>query len=336
MLTAVALIASFLPMLIYAVIFSCFSRHRRLPLTLLAASFLWGALPALSLSRGLESWLHPILLSYPASTLMAELLESALIVPLVEESFKALVLLGIVRLFEGEMHAPTAGLIYGGSAGFGFAAAENIPYFLETYGALGTLGMAGQIILRTAFFGLNHAMYTGLIGAALALSQGVHSRGARRIVILAGFTLAVAAHGLHNALVISSTYLGNGLPLLAAFLISWSGVLLLVGVAIGLVILEGKILHAYLQHAAARHLLPEDDLPILQYPLLGVIVRAKVFLTGGFRHWRRIKRYHQKVAEAAFAWRQGQQGSAKAQAVMVDIERELQEFSQSPNTSGMR
>jgi RsiW-degrading membrane proteinase PrsW (M82 family) len=322
MLTAVAFVASFVPMLFYAAVLSCFSRHARPPLLLLAAAFLWGAIPAVALARALETLAHiPFL-----SLVEADLVESALTVPFIEEGCKAVVLVGLLLWRPKELNAPTAGLIYGGSIGLGFAAAENIPYFTLTYQEMGISGMIGQILLRVGFFGLNHAMYTGLIGTALALARGIPQRALQEGIRIAGVVLSVAAHGLHNALVVLSTQSGTGVPLLGAVILDWAGVLLLGGIAVGLLLLEGQRVRRYIERLTTLQIITPEEVPILQYPFLSGIVRLKALFSGDLTRWRQLGRYYWQVAKAAFVWHRCSMGDVSAEAARESLEKNLAEL----------
>ena len=322
MLTAAAFVASFVPMLFYTAILSCFSRHAKPSLLLLAITFLWGALPAVTFARVLESLAYVPFLSF----VKADLVKSTLFVPLIEEGCKALALLGLLLWRPKELNAPTAGLIYGGSIGLGFAAAENISYFTATYQEMGVAGMIGQILLRVGFFGLNHAMYTGLIGTSLALAQGIHQRALQEAIRVAGTVLSVAAHGLHNALTVLSIHSGTGVPLLGAVILDWAGVLLLGVVALGLLLLEDRHMRRYLARLAALQVIPQEEVPILQYPFLSGIVRLKALFSGDLTRWRQLGHYYRQVAEAAFVWQQCSTGDPKAQAAIKQHERAIIEL----------
>ena len=138
-----ALTASIVPAFIYGAILWWFDRYEREPLALLAAAFLWGAVPAIILSL-----IFQILLDIPISEFAdpaaAGLIGASVIAPITEEIFKAMALVLLFLFFRKEIDSPFDGIIYGCMAGLGFAAVENVLYLgvqaLES-------GVVGVVIL---------------------------------------------------------------------------------------------------------------------------------------------------------------------------------------------
>jgi RsiW-degrading membrane proteinase PrsW (M82 family) len=220
----ISLLVAVLPTALYALFFWWLDRYEKEPLRLLAAAFLWGAIPAIFLSLLLEMTLSLPLGIFQEQS--AELIAASLIAPPVEEIAKALALLLLYLLFRREFDGPLDGIIYGALVGLGFAMTENVAYFMRSLGSGGWERWAATAIARTLFFGLNHAFFTALVGAALGYARLSRDRNQRWMLFLAGLGLAIAFHMFHNA---SLGLLETPIP---ALLSNWSGVLLIVVLAV--------------------------------------------------------------------------------------------------------
>ncbi|MGB1253752.1 MAG: PrsW family intramembrane metalloprotease, partial [Candidatus Promineifilaceae bacterium] len=113
------------------------------------------------------------------------------------------------------------GIIYGAMVGLGFAMVENYFYFSSEFasGGFGALGI--NVFFRAFVFGLNHALFSAAFGLSVAYARLNRSDLLRLIAPIAGWTIAVTLHALHNATV----GLGSALCLIAP-LSDWGGVVL--------------------------------------------------------------------------------------------------------------
>ncbi len=248
--------ASILPALLYMIIIYWADRYEREPKLLAAATFLWGAIPAIIISLIAEIALGSPFVDAPGS-LAEQLVAGGIIAPIVEELVKGMALLGIFYFRRQEFDGVLDGIVYGALVGFGFAMTENFLYFIGAFLETGLGELSILIFLRAIVFGLNHALYTGLIGLGLGLSRNTRSRRARFIWITTGFIAAILIHALHN--------LSAGLVEVnaAAFLIN----LLIAGGGLGLTLLtiglawqhERAVLLAELTPEVG-HLLSQEEL----------------------------------------------------------------------------
>ncbi len=213
----VSLGAAFVPTLLYVLIFYWADRYEREPRRLVLITFLWGAIPAIIISLIAELSLGAPLLQEPGM-LAADLLEGAVVAPIVEELAKGLALLWIFYRYRQEFDGVLDGILYGALVGFGFAMTENCLYFVGAFMENGWGGLTALIYLRSVVFGLNHAFYTGLMGIGLGLARNRRSGPARWGWILMGLLAAMLAHAFHNlgAGLTSVTLLGFGLSLFVA------------------------------------------------------------------------------------------------------------------------
>ncbi len=318
--TLVILSLSFVPMLFYAVVFWWFDRYEKEPLPLLIAAFIWGAVPSIILALIMQLILDIPITAISPDPLTYTLLGASVAAPLTEEGVKAAALIILLVFLRREIDSPMDGLIYGGLVGLGFAAVENVFYFLGAYMQEGMGGVFISAVLRAGVFGLNHAMFTSFSGLGVALSLEVRKRWARPALVLGGFTLAVIAHALHNALATFVETTG-GISLLLAVLADWGGVLILLVVAIASYYLERKRIVDYSNALVEVHAIPGSEVDILKSPFQRRLVQLKVLLGGEIKRWQATRRYHNKVTEAAFAWHRMNNGDPDAQKRLVLLEK---------------
>src|SRR6476660_10248159 len=90
------------PTLLYAVILWWLDRYEKEPLPLLLVAFMWGAVPAILLALLLERWaglpLEQVILADQAR----EITMASLVAPLVEEAFKAVILVVLFLAYRRE------------------------------------------------------------------------------------------------------------------------------------------------------------------------------------------------------------------------------------------
>ena len=149
----------------------------------------------------------------PAAAVVNELLEArvggwpltAAGVPVVEEAAKAAVLLALAASWFGALRGVRAGIVVGSLIGLGFAAAENVGYFLLARVQDGPAGLMRAIVVRGVFEGAVHPVLTATTGAGV----GVWSARRRVFPAFLGFGAAVVQHALWN---------GVGSPAVSAIL----------------------------------------------------------------------------------------------------------------------
>jgi len=219
----VSLILVVVPTLIYIYLTWWCDRYEREPGWLLFTVFVWGAVPAVLLSLVIE-----LVFQGPASIgivgMANDLWQMVVISPVVEEVIKGLALLGLFYFSRSEIDGVLDGIVYGALIGVGFGMTENFLYLvnaaLDGWGALFDLAL-----IRSLLFGLNHAFYTAITGAALGYAVWQPTRMRRAVTALVGLALSIIVHMVHNL----SVALAPMYPvlLLLSFLLSWGGILLL-------------------------------------------------------------------------------------------------------------
>ena len=192
-----ALAAAVVPTIFYVLLVRWIDRYEREPAALLAGAFLWGAVPAVIGALILEV-LVGVPLSAFGSSLLVEITEASGVAPIVEETIKALGLVGLLLLFAGEFDDTLDGVVYGALVGFGFGMTENFVYFIGSFGQGGLERLAQTIVLRVGVFGFTHAFFTSMTGAGLGYARSHDFRRRSWIVALLGLGAAMGFHALHN------------------------------------------------------------------------------------------------------------------------------------------
>jgi RsiW-degrading membrane proteinase PrsW (M82 family) len=140
--------------------------------------------------------------------------------PVVEETMKGLVLIGLLWRRRAELDGPTDGVIYAAMVGLGFAMVENVGYYINALvmPARGGVELLGYtFVLRGLLSPLLHPIFTAMTG--LGVAYAASRRTGAKWAVLLGLLAAMLLHGTWNGL---SLYGTTGL--VAAYLIM-SGVL---------------------------------------------------------------------------------------------------------------
>ena len=120
--------------------------------------------------------------------------------PVVEETLKGLVLIGLLWRRRAELDGPTDGIIYAAMVGLGFAMIENVGYYINALvtperGGIALLGYT--FVLRGVVSPLLHPMFTSMTGLGVAYAASRRDAG---WAVLAGLLAAMALHGTWNGL----------------------------------------------------------------------------------------------------------------------------------------
>jgi hypothetical protein len=222
----------------------------------------------------------------------------AVVAPVVEEVFKGAALVLLLLFFRREIDSPLDGILYGGLVGFGFAAVENIFYFVGAFMEGGLGGLAILTVFRAFVFGLNHALFTGLIGLGFALVWTSPRLWLKIVGPVAGLSAGIAAHALHNA----SVTLGAEWvwPCLIPFFSNGLGILFLLGVILWTTVREQRTISTFLEEEVGAGTLSQENYEVISSYLKRVGVRTGVLFRGDFRRWAHLGRYYRLATELAF------------------------------------
>jgi len=292
-----ALAVGVLPMVIYALILWWFDRYEKEPLGLLIAAFLWGMVPAIIFSIIAELVLG-LPISYFVEPVAANLVGATVVAPIAEEIFKGLALLLLLLFFRREIDSPLDGIIYGGLVGFGFAAVENVFYFVGALVESGPVLFAFVTVFRAFLFGLNHALFTGLTGLGLALARTVPNWLVKVGAPVVGLLAGIAAHSIHNG----SVAFGAELywPCLITFASDWGGVLILFAVIVWASLREQRWIVTFLTDEVERGTLSQEDYAVVCSYVRRVAARMNTLFSGDFGRWWNLGRYYRLATELAF------------------------------------
>ena len=292
-----SLLAGVVPTAIYAVVICWFDRYEKEPLWLLAVTFLWGAIPAIILSLIVE-----LILGVPVSVLgeglLTEVVESGGVAPVVEETAKAIALLGLFVFLRREFDNVLDGIIYGALVGFGFAMTENVLYFLSSLFTEGWAEWGIVVFLRAIVFGLNHAFFTSLTGAALGFARLSRTAWEKWLVPPFGLGLAIAFHAIHN--IGASLAELSCLAILFSFLTDWGGVLVVFVVILLAAQQEKKWITLELKEEVASGILSPADYALTVSYRRRFVARWEALLEQSWQRWRQLGRLFHLATELAF------------------------------------
>ena len=220
----ISLTAAVVPTLIYLYLIWWSDRYEREPAWLLLTMFLWGAVPAVLLAV-----LAALVIQQPLAILVpgagGDFVQTVVVAPTVEELVKGLAVIAVVVFFAREVDSLLDGVIYGALVGIGFALTENFLYFLQSAMQDSRLQFLMVTAMRSVVFGLNHAWYSALVGAAAALAV-LRFEGMQRWFVLAvGLMVAILAHALHNLSALEATRFSPFVAL--SVLLNWGGLALI-------------------------------------------------------------------------------------------------------------
>jgi len=285
-----AVIAGIVPMLIYPVFLYWRDRYEKEPLGLVAATFLWGFIPAALMSLITQVIIGVPFLMLDATGALADAVIAVAVAPVTEEIFKGAALLMIMLIWRHEFDGVFDGVIYGSLVGFGFAAIENILYFLDSDGSI--------VFSRAVLFGLNHALYTSLTGIGFGVGRHSTSRLVRWAAPLTGLVFAILVHAVHNTALV----LTGDVPGLICLAIGadWMGILLVFVVMVAAIRRERRWIIDELREEVALRTLNADQYAVVASPLRRFFVRMDALFTHGLSGYRWVGRYHHTLTKLAY------------------------------------
>jgi len=294
MIVLASIAAAVIPALIYITIIYWFDRYEKEPAWLLGATFLWGALPSILLALILNA-----LGSLPFYAIGGEDLGNAagaiLIAPVVEESIKGLALLALFLVYRQEIDSLLDGIIYGAMVGMGFAVVENVLYFVEVFSVGGLEAWGSLVFLRAVIFGLNHSLFTAMIGLGLAVGRFSGNLAVKIMAPIAGWSAAVFLHLVHN---LASTFPGALCLLLP--LTDWGGVWLLVAIIVWSLIQERRWIRKYLAEEVAWGTLTNAQYEQAQSERKRTRHRLNTLISGGLGAYLRVRHFYHLCSELAY------------------------------------
>ncbi|SDK73390.1 PrsW family intramembrane metalloprotease [Nonomuraea jiangxiensis] len=220
----------------------------------LAFAFVWGAGVAIVLGIALTLLGQELFARAGLHSAVVDDVGTVLLAPVVEEALKGSALLLLLRR-RGEIDGLTDGIVYASMAGLGFAAVENVGYYLLAFGEDGPGGAVQLFVLRGLIDPLGHPIYTSLVGVGVAYAL-TRRTAARYAAIPLGYLGAVFLHAFWNG---AATV--KSLPLLGtAYLVIMAVLVLLIVVTV----------------VERRHLVAKMGLYLPRYRDTGLVTEADV------------------------------------------------------------
>lgn len=291
------LVAGFVPMIFYSTVMWWVDRYEKEPWWLLVLTFLWGAVPSIILAL-IGQLVGGSVLGARDGSIGDALVMASILAPLTEEIAKGLAVVGIFLFFRREIDSLLDGVVYGSLVGFGFAATENVFYFLGAWSEGGIGSMLVLAFLRAVVFGLNHAFFSSLFGMGMALARHGQSTTARVGGPIFGLAGAMLFHGLHN---LGASLAGQSLGWIGmSFAVDWLGIAGVFGIVLWTLGHERRWIRTMLSEEADLGRLTTAEIAVLasSWKRFGNLWRAA---TGGGRVPRaKLAAFYHDATELAF------------------------------------
>lgn len=297
LLAALTVVAAIVPAVLYSVLMWWLDRYEKEPWGLLAATFVWGAIPAVVLSLGGE-----FLLGVPFSGLLGEasgqIIGGGVIAPVVEEMAKGLALLLLFLIFRWEFDDLLDGIVYGALVGFGFGMTENLLYFLAGLLEGGARDWLMLVLTRTTVFGLNHALFTSMTGIGFGYASIATNTCTRWLAPPLALGGAILAHAVHNV----STRFAADLcwPVVISLANAWGGVFVVLAIVFLSWERERRCIVEELGDEVGAGTISEAQYLTLASYRRRAAAQRRALSRHGWREARLVGRFHQLATELAF------------------------------------
>lgn len=192
----VGLLLALLPLGIWLPAILALDRMEPEPKSALVLAFLWGAGVAALVATVLNTVNFMVITDQLVSADDGWYWTAVVGAPIVEEILKGFVLFGMLWWRRHELNGITDGIIYASMVGLGFAATENISYFIDAAEA-DQLGIV--FLMRAVVAPLLHPLCTAMTGIGVAVAALSRPGVLRFTAPLIGLAGAIALHSLWNA-----------------------------------------------------------------------------------------------------------------------------------------
>jgi len=302
---AVAMVLAALPVGPLVAIILWLDRYEPEPRILLALGLAWGACVATLASLVLDGVGGLIV---PVTTAEG----TAVVAPITEELAKGTFLFLLLWWRRNELDGVLDGIVYAGLVGVGFAFTENILYLAAAWngtdgiGPGGVQGVTALFVFRCLMSPFAHPLFTAFTGIGVGIAVGSRSSVVRLVAPVTGYLFAVTAHSIWNRAALEgfgnfvTVYVVVGLPALIG----------LTCLAVWARSSERRVLQAALTDAAARGLLPAEDIPWLVDLNARRRARAHAAAYGGKPAVAAMKSYQRAGIELGFLHHRYLRGTA--------------------------
>jgi len=291
----VSILLAFIPASIYSWITYWMDRYEQEPLHIVGGVFIWGAVVAALGAYILNTIFGIAIYSFTSDPVLTDIATGSVSAPLVEESLKGFAVLIVFWLFRKEFDTVMDGIVYAAITALGFAATENVLYMMQFgFAEDGWTGLWGIFFLRVVLGAWNHASYTAFTGIGLAVARNNRNGLVKFFAPLAGLTLAIFTHFLHNTIGVVAGDVGG---LVLMLLVDWLGWLFIFAIMLWAIRRE----RIFIQF----HLKPEVESGLIspaQYNVaISAFKRGLAALGGlGSSQYRTTRKFYQLTAELAY------------------------------------
>lgn len=252
----VAVPLAFIPAFFFSWFIYWLDRYEKEPRWLLFMAFFWGGFVAI-----IGALIGSLILDVGFTAILqdetlVDIAGGSITAPFVEEFWKGLAVLAVVLIFRKEFDSILDGVVYGAIAGLGFAATENVLYFMGQYADGGWAGMFTNFALRIGVFAWGHPFYTAFTGIGFAVARMNHNILIKIIAPVIGYFLAVFAHSFHNTSLVFVSGLGS---LALVILVEWAGWFIFLGFIGFMVYKEQGLLKKHLREEVTSGLITENQ-----------------------------------------------------------------------------
>jgi len=302
---ALAMVLAALPVGPLVAVFLWLDRYEPEPRFLLALGLLWGACVATIASLvigGIGGLLIPVTAAQ----------STAVVAPITEEFCKGAFLLILLWWRRHELDGVLDGIVYAGMVGVGFAFVENILYLAAAWngtdglGPGGVQGVTSLFVFRCLMSPFAHPLFTAFTGIGVGIAVGSRSPVVRLLAPITGYLFAVTAHSTWNR----ATLEGFGSFLTVYVVLVLPALVGLTGLAVWTRSSERRVLQVALTDAAARGLIPAEDVPWLVDLGARRQARAHAAAWGGKPALRDMKHYQRAGIELGFLHHRYLRGTA--------------------------
>lgn len=252
----VAVPLAFIPAFFFSWFIYWLDRYEKEPRWLLFMAFFWGGFVAI-----IGALIGSLILDVGFTAILqdetlVDIAGGSITAPFVEEFWKGLAVLAVVLIFRKEFDSILDGVVYGAIAGLGFAATENVLYFMGQYADGGWAGMFTNFALRIGVFAWGHPFYTAFTGIGFAVARMNRNILIKIIAPVIGYFLAVFAHSFHNTSLVFVSGLGS---LALVILVEWAGWFIFLGFIGFMVYKEQGLLKKHLREEVTSGLITENQ-----------------------------------------------------------------------------
>jgi RsiW-degrading membrane proteinase PrsW (M82 family) len=318
MTVIVSIFLGVIPAIFYASFVYWLDRYEKEPLLLVGGVFLWGAVVAAGGAFILNTVFGIGVFIATGSEAASSIATGSISAPLVEESLKGLAVLLVFFVFRKEFDNLLDGVVYAGVAALGFAATENSLYIYRGFEAGGVEGGIMLTFIRNIMVGWQHPFYTAFIGIGLAIARETRHTLLKFVAPIAGWTIAVFLHAVHNTTALFLVDLGS---LFLFSLVEWFGWFTLFALVVWFIYRERKYLQQYLKEEVALGNMTVKQYRTATSAISMWLARFRALTSGKFGP---THKFYKNAAELAHKKRQlDKQGEEKARPIIDQLRQEM-------------